>query len=133
MNVAEALATEMRSDSGISTLVSTRIYPLTIPQDAELPAITYQEVSSVPEHVMGSDSTVWQSRIQINVWDEDYSDCKSITDAVRILMQDFTGTFGGGSGVTVSRIFWEDEMDMYEQGEKLYYTVIDIIIWWYRA
>ena len=107
MNVAEALATEMRSDSGISTLVSTRIYPLTIPQDAELPAITYQEVSSVPEHV--------------------------ITDAVRILMQDFTGTFGGGSGVTVSRIFWEDEMDMYEQGEKLYYTVIDIIIWWYRA
>ena len=44
-DVGKAIRTRLLSVSAVTDLVSTRIYPLTLPQGVTLPAVRYQRVS----------------------------------------------------------------------------------------
>jgi hypothetical protein len=103
----EALVLQLQNDAGVSALVSTRIYPLVVPQDATLPAIAYQRISGPRAYSHSGPTGAVQARMQITSVASDYSGAKALSAAVRSAMRSFRGT----GGLDVDAVFEENESD----------------------
>lgn len=80
-SIDAALRAKLVATSGVTTLVSTRIYPDELPQGTALPAIRYSLISDVPDrHVPG----FREARVQVSVYDDDPSptDANTVAEAV---------------------------------------------------
>ena len=73
MNIDESLYKYLSTYAGLTALISTKVYPLIIPQAVERPAIAYQRISDPPEHAMGTDAAIYHPRYQINCWANTYT------------------------------------------------------------
>lgn len=76
----------------LGSLVSSRVYPLVLPQKPTLPAITYQQISAVRVRNLpvGRAGKV-RLRIQIDCWAETYAAVHALADSVKALL-DATAT-----------------------------------------
>ena len=131
MTLGEALYTKLSTGTLTTSLGSTNIYPMVIPQESTLPAVTYQEISEPWVHAMGNDPGLRSPRYQVSIWSTTYNQVKSVVKIVRELLQDFTGNLGGS--VPVQRIFFEDETDLSVVNsvtqEITYHVAQDYLIW----
>ena len=132
MNLYEALYHRLTNYSNLTTLTSTRIYPIKMPQEVSYPAVTFQVISGLPRgHLMGSDDSLAAPRVQVSAWGETLSDAVDVADQIKAALQDFSGTMGGVSGVTVQRIFIESEqIPVIDPEVDIYQVAQDFIIWW---
>lgn len=89
MTIANLLYAKLAADSGVSTLVSTRIYPVILPQDPTVPAISYQQISNTEQD---GTSTIRETRYQVDCWDDDFAGVESLADAVRAALEEWTDT-----------------------------------------
>ena len=96
----ENLYTYLQTKSGLTALVSTRVYPDTAPQTATLPFLVYARVSTVREHkhgtTGGTETGLTQARIQIDCYAATYSALASLCDQVRLALSGYRGTIGSG-------------------------------------
>lgn len=76
----------LRNDSDVAALVSTRVYPITVPQDATRPAIAFQRISG-PRTYSHSGPTVAFARFQITCEGSTYAEANEIAQAVRLAME----------------------------------------------
>ena len=83
MSIEKALVNLLSSDASVNAKVGGRIYPVFVPNDQSLPAITYQEVSGVRDNVMAGASGLVQARFQINCWTKTYREARELADLVR--------------------------------------------------
>jgi len=108
-----AIRKVLLDNSAVSTLVSTRIYPLfNIPQNSKLPYITYRRGSSDHvHHMQGASGRVFAS---VDVY------CMAATDAlmrdlgtkVRKALDGYNGTVTvGADSVVIDLCFLQNEMD----------------------
>lgn len=127
----ESLVARLEAVSGVTDLVSTRIYPDKLPQSATLPAITYQRISTIRETAMGNDTGIARARFQVTSFAATYAALKGVTEAVRAALQRFRGASGG---VTVDDCFLENELDLYsgDEDEAGVYAVAQDFIWIHR-
>ena len=89
--IEEAIYARMAANVEITTLVSTRIYPGSVPQTVELPAIAYQKVTSEPI-LTHSGPTGWaRSTVRFTIASDDYAAKKAIAEAVRHCWDAFQG------------------------------------------
>jgi hypothetical protein len=131
ITIEEGLVYKLKNTNGVSSLVSTRIYPLKLPQTVTLPAITYQRISTprVLTHDQASGGLALP-RFQITVWAESPDSAKAVVDAVRTAIHGFRGNFGTGANiVSVGSCLAEDERIAYEAASQLYMSSIDFIIY----
>lgn len=97
--------------SAITSLISTRVYPQMLPQNAILPAITY--------HCYGVDSTYYttgaanwaEGRWQIDIWANTLVSVTAIGEAVRNALQGYSGSIGSA---TVHVVILENQQTLYE-------------------
>lgn len=88
----KAVRTRLTAHSGVSALVGTRVWYSALPQDPTLPAITVQEITGVPEPVMGNDTGHVRGMIQVDAWDATRNGCKALGEQVRDALQRHAGT-----------------------------------------
>jgi hypothetical protein len=100
------LYTLLYSDSGVSSLVSSRIYPCVAPQDAPLPYIVYQRVTSGRVYDLDGYAHLENVRMQIDCYAETSVEAWNIADAVADAMRG-SGSFSVGG---------DDPMEMSEDG-----------------
>jgi len=110
-------ATTGVGSTALTTLISTRIYPGIVPQAASLPAVVFFKVGDPPNHVMGSDATLYCPTYQFSVFSTGKSQARTVAKAVRNRFRDYSGVLGGVGGVPVQRCFFEGEMDLNEGGD----------------
>jgi hypothetical protein len=116
MAVEEALYTLLTGNAGVSALVSTRIYPLTIPQNVHLPAIACQVITTEREYSHDGQSPTAGPYIQLTIQAKGtgttsaYDQAKAIAAAVRAALSGFRGTVGSDE---IGGIFLENEYDGY--------------------
>ena len=110
MPIESALYSKLAATSGVTALVSTRIYPNAIPQNASLPAIAYQVISTDRNYRQAGQSNVALPRIQITVEAVSYSSMVAVCAAVRAALSGYKGTVGT---VVIGGIFLETEYDGY--------------------
>lgn len=105
MTLESQLYRILSADSGVSALVSARIYPLVIPQDVALPAIAYQRISGPRDHDQLGPTGLQEARMQFTVQASSYASAKAVSEAVRAALDGF----GGKSGILAT--FLENEFD----------------------
>ena len=131
MNLYTALGYRLSNYSNLTALTSTRIYATQLPQSVSYPAVTFQVISGMREHIMVSDDNLVASRVQVSAWDTSITDALSVADQIRAALKDYSGSMGGGGGVTVQRIFLESgPADVYDEETEVHNVVQDFIVWW---
>jgi hypothetical protein len=131
-NIEKLLTTLLEADAGVGAIAADRIYPLVVPQDAAMPAITYQKTSGNWQIQMSGPHNMSQERFRINCWAETYSEVKGLADAVRA---ELNGYDTGNASVDVHIITLENETDLINvnpevRGLQRYGRAMDFIIWY---
>lgn len=124
------LRTYLLAQSAISDVVSTRIYPVWLPQNVTYPCITISRVSESHGHNLDSASGYAISRYQIDCWATSYATAYTLADAVRGELSGFAGTMGS---TTVDSVVLENESDLHEPpsdggSRGMYHIACDYII-----
>jgi hypothetical protein len=120
-----------------STLsVGDRVYPLTLPQGAVLPAVTYQIVGGEgPLHshsdAHGGDSThhptYQRSRVQLGCWADSARGAELLGAEVEAAVDAFTGTWGA---VPIASALVDISVDDWRPDVGKYRQIIDVLVQW---
>jgi hypothetical protein len=124
MQFEAALFNYLKGYAGLAALVGTRIYPLIMPQNPTLPAVTYQKISGVVDYVMDGTS-IKRPRIQVDAWAKSYASARAVAEQVKAAFDRYTGTMGGVGGVQVIGTWIENETDLFEPDTGLYRVSLD--------
>jgi hypothetical protein len=92
-----ALLTEA---SVVHALIGTRMYPVELPSDAQLPAATFQLVSNVPAYTLDDGVPYRVARLQIESWSPSKLAAAAVDAAVLSVLDEFAGELGNGLTVT---------------------------------
>jgi hypothetical protein len=127
----EGIIGKLLATSGVTSLVSTRIYPGAIPQAAAMPAISVQRISGAPVYTDQGEAGLASARLEIDCWAETYSAAKQAARAVIAALSAFVGTQGSQ---TFQYVLLDAERDFREGGsnaaEYLFRTNLDFIVWY---
>lgn len=129
MEIEEALFKHLKSFAGLFALVSSRIYPMVMPQKTTMPTVTFQRISTPREYAHDGYSGLAHPLFQISCWAEKYSIVRAVAKQVRLALQAYVGTMGGVGGVEVQASFQENERDFYDSEAGLYHVPVDFRIW----
>jgi hypothetical protein len=120
MFLEEAVRTHLAADATLAAQIASRIYPVTMPQGAALPALIYSKISSVPEYTHDGSSGGVESRLQISCLGTTYAQVKQLSVNVKKAMRPLEQTpavVGGAGGLFVAGAFLENEIDIYESND----------------
>lgn len=123
--IRQALLTYLQSHPDVTTLVGNRIYILSAPKNPGDPYIVYSRISATRSHAKAGPSGITESRIQFSIWSKWFSDAWSVAEALRQVLDGFSGTM---HGVKVHSIRIDGEVDFYESDTGLYQVVSDYLI-----
>lgn len=83
--VQQALAI-LLNDTTVSGLVAARIFPLILPQETQVPAITLRRITMTPTNHLTGDAGLDNARLQVDSLDVTYAGARAVADAVRAAM-----------------------------------------------
>ena len=122
----QALVHALRDFTGLTDLVSTRIYPMMVPQGAALPAVTYRRVSGERVHAMVDDPGLAYPRMQVDAWGSTYASAKAVAAQVIACLQRWRGVV---ETVTVQDTYFSGDMDIYDPETERWQVSMDFIMW----
>ena len=117
MSIEVDFRAALLADTNVSALIGTRVYPLMLPDDADTPAVIYQELDAVGERTLSGHFIARTRRYQLRLVAASYDEIVQLKAAV-------AGVFSGGNG-DYSRLFIDDGPDGYEFDTKLYTKILD--------
>jgi len=123
--IATALRTYVLADAAVAAL-TTRMYPVVLPQDPAMPAITYQYISGASVVSHDGPTGLENPTFQIDCWGSSYSQMDALFQAVRKRLNGAKGTF---STLEVQGIFLVRKRDLYDNDAKLHRRTSDWSIW----
>ena len=124
--IEEQIFSILTADSGLSAIVDSRIYPMSIPQEGRTPCIVYQKITGPRLYDHGGESGLAYPRFQFSCWANSYSGAKALADALRSA---FSAYSDRSATVPVHVAFIEAELDDYEPETKLYRRIMDFRVW----
>lgn len=131
MSIETALYSYLTSYAGLTALVSDRIYPLVIPEQASLPAIAYQRISTRITYSHDGDSELDRPRFQFACVASTAKAAREVAEQVVAALSGYSGTM---SGLNVGASFIENQLDGYEpQPTDAYVMRVDALIWHDRS
>lgn len=126
MAIGPELRTYLLADASILATVGQRIYPIRLPQNPTLPAITYLKVSGLRHYKTNGPQNLSRPRVQIDCWATTYAAALSLAEDVRQALEGYSGAMGTK---TVQGTFFENEQEFFED-EPLYYRHSrDYFVW----
>jgi hypothetical protein len=112
MSLSEApeafLFQRLTSQTAVSSLISSRVYPLIAPQGTPLPLVVYQRIAVERPQSLGGNVGNPVVTLQLTTYGTSYTSVKSIARAVRLAVDGWTGTT---AGVTIQRSTLKTEAD----------------------
>ena len=126
MKIEEALYSYLSSHSGLTNLVGNRIYPMILPQNTALPAVSYQRISAIRERSHEGPSGLAHPRFQFSCWGDTYKQVKDVAEQIRFALDGYKGIM---NEVHIDAIYIEDDRDVYDPKTKIYHIAIDAVIW----
>lgn len=102
-----------------------RVYPVQAAQGTAYPYLTYNQVSEINEHAMGSDPNVLFARWQVSAWGDTYAKAKIAAGDAAAALSRYRATV---SGLEVFDVFKELEMDLFDPEALAYHVVVDFLV-----
>ena len=116
--------------------VGERVYPLTLPQGAVLPAVTYQLVGGEgPLHshddAQGGEGparpSFQRSRVQLGCWADSARAAEVLGDEVEAVVDGFTGAWGE---VPIASALADVSLDDWRPDVGKYRRIVDVLVQW---
>jgi hypothetical protein len=123
--IESGLRTILINDSTISA-ITTRCYPVMIPQSPVYPLILYTKISGMRDHALEGPSGMAHPRFQIEAWAETYDEAKGLSEAIRSALDGYTGT---SDSTYIGSCLLDSERDIYESEIDVFRILQDYIIW----
>jgi Protein of unknown function (DUF3168) len=127
----KGLTTKLLATSGVTALVSDRVYPGRRPQASPLPAITLSTISGGPVYTNDGETGLATARVQIDCWGSTWTSAKEVARAVTAALSAF---FGESDGTTFQYVLLDSEREFSEGGsnnaEYLYRRDLDFTVWY---
>lgn len=127
--VEEALVSILRNNAAVAALVSTRIYPVMIPQGATLPVIEYRQLSGQKEHSHDANADLARPRYQFTAISASYSQAKTLAAAIVAALDNYQGTV---SGVKIDAVQKQNQMDLFtrteDEGNSTFSSLVDFVV-----
>lgn len=114
-----AVRSILQADSGVSSLVGSRVYVLELPDICTFPALSIHKISDPYSRIKGS------PRIQVSAWAEDLLICKQISAAVETALNGYSGTQGN---LQIVQIVPLDSQDFPKDDSGLYQIAYDFLV-----
>jgi len=124
--ILEEAIVDMLTDDNAVKAITTRIFPVMIPQDSAYPLITYQRISGLRDTVMEGPSGFAHPRMQIDSYAKTYAGAKELAGAVR---QALYGKTYFGDGVRIGSIVMLSDSDFFEPAIGCHRVSADYMIW----
>lgn len=121
-----ALQKLITSSAGFTALASTRLYPVLLPDEAKLPAATYQTISAIPIYALEGRINLTQYRVQIEVFATTYTGAKGLAAAISDVIDAYSGVLADGS--RFDSVTLESYTDLYQSDARVYSVSTDWII-----
>lgn len=125
MSASAALYTIITGNAGVLTAMSTRLYPVNIPQKTTLPAAAYQRISGPRTLAHDGPTGLALARFQITVEASSYSSAESTAAAIVTAVDGYAATVGS---VKVQEIQVENELDGWALGPERYTKRLDVVM-----
>jgi hypothetical protein len=135
MGIDDSMYTYLSTFAGLTALVSKRVYPIVMPLNCILPAVSYQRISTERTHAFQADATLASATYQVSSWAKTdtvrkgYSHTQLVSTQVRTALQNFSGALGSG-GVTVSAVLLIGELSDYDTSTETYAIHQDFEVWY---
>jgi hypothetical protein len=115
--LTEGLLALMNSCTPLTNIVGNRIYPVVLPKNYTVPAITFYVVTNKTDVAL--DYTFASTdQIEINVWANNYHDASYGQQALHTLLDMYHGTLPDGTVVLFTSS--HDNPDFFEKDSLLY-------------
>jgi hypothetical protein len=125
--LADAIYSRLTGFAGLSALVVSRVYPVNLPQNPAVPAVTYQKIGGESEQGMAADHGMTHPLVQFDCFAATYSAAWAVARQVRNALERWSGS---EAGVTILDTLIEREgQDIYEDDVKLFRVSMDYTIW----
>lgn len=125
MDIEPALVAHILSDEKITSIIQDRLFPLAVPQDEDVPAIVYQQISSPRTLSVSGDSSANSTRIQLSVYADTFGKAKQIAQVLFDSLDTFRGKLGGR---VKAAVLMADSRDDYEPETGRYRCDVDFFI-----
>jgi hypothetical protein len=126
MIIEHALKTYLEAQSGLTALISDRLYYVTAPQDVTAPYLVMTKISAVREQCQAGSSHLARSRFQFTIVSETYRTAKLIAAQLQSALQGCVGNKGDSPGVYIYSCTYDNETDLYEN--DFHQLVLDFFI-----
>ena len=117
-----ALVRHLENNHGLSALLVSRIYPLELPQEPVLPAMTYQQVSGQGQADHTGETGYHLYRYQFDVFAPTYLALVDIANALKLALQQWHYANNRYAS------FYENEQDFSEPEQNRYRRTLDYMI-----
>lgn len=102
------------------------LFPMQMPEGDPLPAIVYQEIFGEGTMTQDGPDPLQYSRMQFDVYGENYKSCKALARALRQLLEGTTGALADGTLLfSAERV---SEIDTFEESPFVFRTTLDMRI-----
>ena len=137
MLIEQALRTYLLTITGLTALISSRLYYVEGPENATEPYVVISKVSAVSTHAHDGNVNANRDRFQLSVFSSSYATAKSIAAAIKgngsmtspTGLDCYTGLMGGVGGVTVRGCLYDNEIDLgFERDSELYHVACEYLI-----
>lgn len=126
----EGVRKRLAASTGVGAQAGDRIYPLSLPQNPTLPAVTYQQISGESQVALGGVTGLARARVQVDSWARSYTAARDTAEQVRLALTDYQGSTGG---VVVNAVFRDRETELFEgegDQDRLYRVSQDYTFWY---
>jgi hypothetical protein len=106
-----AMRTHLLTQSGVTNLVSSRIYYGNLPENATLPAVMIEQRDSQVQRRLAATTSLRRASLNVNAYATTHSALASLGDALVSAIEFKTGTWGT---VSVRRAYVEGQFDVNE-------------------
>lgn len=110
--------TILLAETGVTDIVSTRIYPIIMPHDPTFPLLVYRQISG--NEILRSapkDGVEMSTRFQFDIWGRTYADTQPLRQEIVDLFTGYQGVVSGkrilSSGVDLTFSLYEDDTMLY--------------------
>ena len=123
--IEAAIRSILIADDTVKAL-TTRVYPVALPQSPQYPLILYTKITGMRDHHLQGPNGRAHPRFQIEAWSKTYTEAKTLADAIREALDGYSGT---AAGTKIGSCLIESEQDIYESEIEVYRVIQDYFIW----
>jgi hypothetical protein len=126
------LRSALVSSTAVTSLVSSRIYPVLAPASAALPFVTWRRSGIEREQTLGGPMGMPRVSVEYSIYGTTYEEARQTADAMRLVLDGYGGTL---DNTEVKQASLEDESDDFVQlaGADLppvYQVTQRYDVWW---